>query len=333
MGQRANLVLVDASKRQLFYSHWCANTLPRDLFWGPDHALAFIRIQRPVGGSGWLDDVWAEGAAVLDLDRKCLVLYGGEDILYDVPLRRTYLALLVQVWTGWAVRWAHEGIADLADYVGYPRDLVLNKSEQDSTAVSMMRSEEKGWTDLVATASFDGGTVRVYPLAGGVASYLLRGSTLADNLCMDDGLPRLLLDESTTQFPTGGFHLDLAAHRLDFWLARDAPDIANRVARAWPEWQTHWHHDRYEVQLQRAGGLLRFPSQDPRVLLGHCRDILLAEPGASPLSSINMLAKHEREQGKDVQLNPWALRDDRLELSLEHRIAVLDDAISRIVIC
>ena len=86
MGQRANLILVEKGKYQLFYSHWCANTLPRDLFWGPDHAQAFIRIQRPVGDSGWLDDVWAEGGAILDIDRKCLLLYGGEDILYDVPL-------------------------------------------------------------------------------------------------------------------------------------------------------------------------------------------------------------------------------------------------------
>ena len=88
MGQRANLVLVEDGKYQLFYSHWCANTLPRDLFWGPEHAVAFIRLQRAVDESGWLDDVWAEGGALLDLDRKRCLLYGGEDILYDVPLRR-----------------------------------------------------------------------------------------------------------------------------------------------------------------------------------------------------------------------------------------------------
>jgi hypothetical protein len=56
---------------QLFYSHWCANTLPRDLFWGPNHAAAFIRIQRAVDeDTGWLDEVWAEGGALLDFDRK-----------------------------------------------------------------------------------------------------------------------------------------------------------------------------------------------------------------------------------------------------------------------
>ena len=52
MGQRANLILVEGRKYQLFYSHWCANTLPRDLFWGPGHAAAFIRIQHAVDDSG-----------------------------------------------------------------------------------------------------------------------------------------------------------------------------------------------------------------------------------------------------------------------------------------
>jgi len=103
-------------------------TLTRDLFWGAEHALAFIRVQRPVDDAGWLDDVWAEGGAVLDLDRKHFLLYGGEDVLNDVPLRRVYLEWLGRVWNGWTVRWACEGIADLADYVGYPRDKVLTNA-------------------------------------------------------------------------------------------------------------------------------------------------------------------------------------------------------------
>src|SRR5262249_14127948 len=99
VGQRANPVLVEGGEDQLFYSHWCANTLPRDLFRGPGHAVAFIRMQRAVDDSGWLDEVWAEGGAVIDLDRRYFLLYGGEDVLYDVPLRRIYLRLLAQVWS------------------------------------------------------------------------------------------------------------------------------------------------------------------------------------------------------------------------------------------
>lgn len=330
MGQRANLILVEGREYQLFYSHWCANTLPRDLFWGPEHALAFIRIQRAVDDSGWLDEVWAEGGAVVDLDRKHFLLYGGEDVLYDVPLRRIYLELLAQVWKGWTVRWAYEGIADLADYVGYPRDRVLSKGDRDSSDDTLTLPEQKDWTDLVASARFGDKTVLLYPLAGDVASYLCSGSKLVDNLHTPNGLPRLLLDEWTTAFPSGGFHLDLPAQRLEFWLARDAPDIGNRVAKAWPGWKTQWHHDRYEMQLECAEGLLRFPFQDRQTLLDSWRMSLLREAGTSPVDTIKMLAERDRAQGKDVQVNLWALRDDRLQLSNEERKAILDKAMSHL---
>ena len=83
MGQRANLAIGNANNYELFYSHWCANTLPRDLFWGADHALEFISRQRAVSrDDGWLDTVWAEGGAVIDPNDRVLLLFGGEDVLY-----------------------------------------------------------------------------------------------------------------------------------------------------------------------------------------------------------------------------------------------------------
>ncbi len=124
MGHRANLLLVREGQYDLRYSHWAANTLPRDLFWGPQHAIAFVEAQ-PAAGTDWLDDVWAEGGSVIDPGRRIFRLFGGEDLQYDVPLRRLYVALLGAVWQGWSVGWADEGIADLADYVGYPRERVL----------------------------------------------------------------------------------------------------------------------------------------------------------------------------------------------------------------
>jgi hypothetical protein len=50
-----------------YYSHWCATSLPKDLFWGPAHALNYVRMQKRVGNeTGWLDEVWTEGGAVTD---------------------------------------------------------------------------------------------------------------------------------------------------------------------------------------------------------------------------------------------------------------------------
>src|SRR5262249_37714429 len=151
------------------------------------------------------------------------------------------------VWKGWSVCWAYEGIADLADRVGFPRARVLSKGDQASTDVTLTPPTQKDWTDLIASVRFHDGTVRLYPLAGDVTSYLSSGPKLADNLPTAVGHPRLHLDEWTKEFPGGGFHLDLPTQRLEFWVARDAPDIGDRVARAWPGWETLWHSDRYEM--------------------------------------------------------------------------------------
>ena len=60
MGHRANYVVVAGGKRELWYSHWTANSLTRDLFWGPQHALPFIRRQQPT--EEWLDDLGRRAA-------------------------------------------------------------------------------------------------------------------------------------------------------------------------------------------------------------------------------------------------------------------------------
>ncbi len=242
-----------------------------------------------------------------------------------------YLELLTRVWKGWTVRWAYEGIADVADYVGYPRDRVLSKRGPDVLDNSALTPpEQKDWTDLVGSIRFDDGTVRLYPLAGDVASYVLAGPRLAANVPATKGLPRLLLDEWITEFPVGGFHLDISARRLEFWLAPDAPGIAARVVGTWPGWETHWRHDCYEMQLERTEGFLRFPSPDRQAMLDRCRDTLLWESATSPVDTIKLMVERESEQGKNVQVNAWALRDDRLELSRGERLAILDDAISRL---
>jgi hypothetical protein len=81
VGQRANLLIVGADGYELFYTHWRANTLDADLFFGPDPALAFIRSQRSTAeGAEWLDETWAEGGAVLAPTRRELLWFGGEDV-------------------------------------------------------------------------------------------------------------------------------------------------------------------------------------------------------------------------------------------------------------
>ncbi len=189
MGQRANLLIVRNQSYELYYSHWCAYTLPVSLFWGEQYAIRFIELQKQVDESGWLDDKWAEGGAVLDLERRVLLFYGGEDILYDVPLRNGLLRLMKNNWPGWEIRWAHEGIADLAAYVGYPAEKVLAVREASRHEASLAPPEEKKWVDLVASVAFSEQELLIFPLEGELEDFLMRLAQLKTMLLSEPASP------------------------------------------------------------------------------------------------------------------------------------------------
>ena len=328
MGQRANLVLVKNGCYRLFYSHWCANTLPRDLFWGPEHAVKFIQIQREMDKSDWLDEVWAEGAAVVDLDKRVLLLFGGEDICFDIPLRRVYLESLARIWNTWTVNWAHEGIASVADYVGFPRASVLG-SRKEPPVCSLVPLE--GYLpDTVASIRWSAEQLSFYPLADDPDVYLLSGVSLLKADGADRGVAEFLmneLDEGRESFPTGGFHIDVPARTVDFWTARSRASVASEVAELWPDWSVRWHRDSFEVQVDCASGRLRFPPRSPNLLKRQLAEMLLCDFASNGPRTVMEMANHDCHPGATVEINPLALRDDRLEIPMNVRRKIVESVV------
>jgi hypothetical protein len=188
MGHRANLVIVENQEHQLFYSHWCANSLDRNLFWGVEHSLAFIRLQEEVNELGWLDEVWAEGGVVVDLDNKILLLFGGEDLIYDILLRHFYLQLIQQVWRGWTVKWAYQGIVDIAGYVGHFYDRVVTNTE-NTYSLNWNILEQQEWidTNTVGSFEFNNGEICLFPLSFDLTYYLYAGSQIINSCQKEKG--------------------------------------------------------------------------------------------------------------------------------------------------
>ncbi len=52
------------------------------------------------------------------------------------------------------------------------------------------------------------------------------------------------------------------------------------------------------------------------------------EPTTSPVATIKWLTERERAEGKNVEVNPCALREDRLVLARPERLAILNKAIA-----
>ena len=326
MGHRANLVIVGPQGFELYYSHWCANGLPRDLFWGPDHAEAFIRMQRRVANDDWLDTGWAEGGAVLDRDKRTLLLFGGEDVLWNVPSRRLYLRLLSTVWEGWRVSWAYEGIVELAEYVGLPRTTVTLDSEEDHR-MSLAPGEERSWVSCVGSFRIEG-ALRFYPLDGIPEWYVRSGPALLNDCGRHPWCPTMKLAEWTDEFPGGGFHIDDSRRTVDFWIASVCPNIEREARGKWPGWTVTWHRDRYEVQSELTGGALTFNEPSPEVLLKDLSQMLMLE--SKPVDVMDMIRCLPGAEGSDIKVDSYALRDDRLSIDSQERSRILATALGRI---
>ncbi|QEG40082.1 hypothetical protein [Roseimaritima ulvae] len=323
MGQRANLAIGNANGYELFYSHWCANTLPRDLFWGSEHAVEFISNQRAVAvDDGWLDTVWAEGGAVIDPQNQTFLLYGGEDLLYDVPLRRLFLKMLSMAWDDWTVRWAFEGIVDLAEYLGVAREHVIADSNDTSEATAILTPpQERDWLRCIGTIRSDG-DLAIYPLDGLLIDYLLAGPQLVVAANSVQSFVTLNVSDWTKDFPTGGFHIDLNQRQLDFWMAEDCPNALVGVANSWNDWNVNWHNDSFESQVELTDSALKLNQRPQSEMLSDLLEMLNQD--SKPVDVLELAQRlSDHAGGGKVEVNPFAIRDDRISVDAERRKTIL----------
>ncbi|RRQ73513.1 hypothetical protein CQW39_29705 [Streptomyces griseofuscus] len=111
-------MVVENGAWQRYFSHWAAGRVVDELLPGPAAATRCFRAQRKI--EEWLDDVWCEGAALVDHDRRIPLRFGFADSWAD---HRATRAVLARTWPGWDVRFAHDGMGDLTRHLGIGRDL------------------------------------------------------------------------------------------------------------------------------------------------------------------------------------------------------------------
>lgn len=91
-----------------------------------------------------------------------------------------------------------------------------------------------------------------------------------------------------------------------------------------------WDRDGYEAQLDAADGRLSFPDRPADALLAELTRMLLYDPSGSPADTVLWFAEQERAAGKTVEVNPFALRDDRVELPRVEKADILSRALGRL---
>jgi hypothetical protein len=250
MGNRANLVIVEDGDWQLHYAHWAGCRMLDGLAFGPEHALRYIRSHRLCPNDEWTDPLWADGGALVDLDRRRMLFF-GEELMSTMPERRAILEVLTKTWPDYAIGWAYGGTDELAAYVGAQRRWHLGR---DGQPPKLARSRE-GLYQLVSIVGFDG-KVRLWPLWWGY-SVGWQGPSLQHAL-PGKGVSRMRRD----MIPESGVHIDVPKQQVGAWVTTEARGLGDLLAGRWSGWQTEFWEDRYEEQLSRCDGALRVPELD-----------------------------------------------------------------------
>jgi hypothetical protein len=286
--------------------------------------VLFARRQRPVEPVGLLDEIWMEGAFVIDCDKRRLTLFGGEDLRYEIILRRRYIELLQQTWAGWEVAWAYEGVIDIAKAAGFPQEVVLCDAAKPSS--EFVHVDDGKFVNTVVTVRDKTGKMFVAQLRNLGENIVASGTdVLNEVVARGSDVDVVVLND----VPRVGIHVDEAKRSVEFWSARDFPDAAARAEGAWSGWQAVFHQDRFEPQIETAAGRLRFEIPDPATVVRNLRSAIVQEDRDSPAEYVERVGQIIGEHGQTkVSVNPDALVDAQCGPTLEIMGEVFDAALS-----
>ena len=265
----------------------------------------------------------------MDTDAQVLLFFGGEDILYDIPYRRLFLRLMQTVWGDWEIRWAYQGVSDIAAYVGYPVEKVLVVEENNVIGETLIEPPpEKEWVDTIGSILFMDEELALFPLYGDVDGYLTKGLSPFLQVDKSVGCSSIHLGEWSSNFLTGGFHIDMLHKKVEYWCAKTMSDTYHRIQEKWPDWLVIWHQSEYERHLEVTAGNLTFQLVDEKKLISDISEFLLRAPG-TPVDTLQSVIQRLSESNNTVLVNPVAFCHANHDLPQMLREQILQLALSK----
>lgn len=312
MASRALYVVIDQlGKREVFltYSHpWGGLLIPQDLFWGYDFVRPRIEALPALEGAMKAD--WVEGAAVLDVPRKVLVLWGGDEILADTALRDVYLTWAGFSWEGWQVCWARLGYYDIVRYLHWSVAQLTGADENGhfdngrplparfyrGFSSAELHSREKGVSLL--TVRWGPNQQEEYLLDHKIAEVLSAGRYLLvplRNARPYRGRP------ARGTYPGGCAFIDVPRQSISFWGGDsflESRDRSHHIQHYWSGWTVEEHHNGLYRHASLTGQLWQDYLPTEESILHRLYDLLLM-PGALDF--------------EDSRTGPVLGRSDRIE--------------------
>lgn len=250
MGNRANFVIVENCDWQLYHAHGAGARVLDALIGGPQLALRYVRSLRARPKNDWVAPLWADGGAIVDLDRRRLLFFGDE-LMVGMNERCAVMAVLAALWPDYAIGWAYDGTAELAGYLGAE----VAPHIFETRPVLQLAAGRAELCQVVSVLDANG-RLRLWPLRWH-RSKAWHGAALLDAL-PGRGVRGLTLGK----IPDGGVHVDVPRKTVGVWQTADTMGIFHAVADIWGGWQTECWEDRFDEQVRRCQAALRVPRVD-----------------------------------------------------------------------
>jgi hypothetical protein len=318
MGHRANFVVVQGGRASLYYSRWAAITLSQSILFGPESTLRYIETLQPT--DALLDEVWCEGAAVMDRDAKRLLFF-VRDPRYHPGLRRYFLPLLKYNWPGWDVRWADQGIVDVALYLGTdPATVRCEEADESRFAKPELVSAPEFVESLLTVGCL--GTASNYGFEECLTNLLALGPKLIDSIHGRDHAP-LTEDEDLS----GGAFLDPDRREMWVWWSGPRDDRhVGRISRSWPGWTVRRHKEGLRRQVELSGRDATHIGMGEEEAIQRIMALLSGDNSFDPREALKSILKGGGEE--DVQVGQGYFRTDKPELEAGSKEEVLRRAIT-----
>lgn len=302
MGSRAHYVLVRNGSWELYYSQWGAEGLALDLAPGPVSATHFIEEQ--VRRDRWMDDVWCEGVALVDHDKRVL-LFQASMYEQDFVQRACFFRVLLRTWPGWQVRW-DSGLREVRAYVGDPA--MEPADTNDDHVASVFPDPGKPIDEYMPIDSLEDlyADVKIITVEddNGVAAYAVRHGFLCHLLDLGPALTgrlfRRLEEQHLPVVPEGGLHIDTVQRRISGWTLPIWHPSTEEITARWPGWTwTSWE-DRFWEQARAARGALIFPESDLRRGYAWLHAAVQEHPHDNPAAYLRARVDELRSEGNEV---------------------------------
>lgn len=128
-------------------------------------------------------------------------------------------------------------------------------------------------------------------------------------------------------FPSGGFHIDEQTKHIFYWSTFE-PDHADELRQLWEGWEIESLQDRFEEHFRVTSKYVLFNSKTIDEHIKELENLLVRDPHVSGANTLQKIIDDETSKGKDIQVNPYAMRDNPLKLDLATKKAIFDHAVA-----